>query len=114
VSQYVATATLCEPGVAAIDLDSVLLKHESADGTSRLGRPLRLGLRLCRLLKRKGYKIVVLTARPDNWPGEGITFSQIKSYLYQHGFRVDHVTNVKPVANFYFDDRAVRVPKNWL
>lgn len=26
---------------------------------------------------------------------------------------VDEVTNVKPPADVYFDDKAVRVPKNW-
>jgi hypothetical protein len=37
----------------------------------------------------------------------------IHQYLLSNGFAVDRVTNVKPAADAYFDDKAVRVEKNW-
>jgi len=48
------------------------------------------------------FRVVVLTAR-DVSEHEGIL-----AYLQAHGVEVAEVTNVKPPAAFYVDDRAVR------
>ena len=98
----------CELGIACVDLDSVLLHHEHKDGTSRLGRVLPLGRELTRLLKLKGYKVVVLTARNGLY-----SHGRIFEYLVARGFQIDHVTNRKPAADAYFDDKAFRIAKNW-
>jgi phosphoserine phosphatase len=96
-----------ELGIACVDLDSVLFHHEPADGISRLGRPLPLGRELVRLLKSLGWQVWVLTARP------GSQHVEILGNLQLSGFDVDCVTNVKPAADAYFDDKAYRIPKNW-
>lgn len=95
-------------GVACVDLDSVLLFHNPEDGISRLGRPLSLGRKLTWFLKHKGFRVVVLTSRPGRY-----RHGQIHQYLASHDFAVDHVTNVKPAADCYLDDKGIRVPKNW-
>jgi hypothetical protein len=51
--------------------------------------------------------IVVLTSRPREQHAE------IFMELLRHGFPIEHVTNVKPPAEAYLDDKAVRIPKNW-
>lgn len=86
----------------------MLLHHNSEDGTSRLGRPLSLGRKLTLLLKRKGFRVVVLTSRRGRYK-----HGMIHQHLESLGFTVDHVTNVKPPADMYVDDKAVRVEKNW-
>ena len=106
VLSFAATAMRCELGVACVDLDSVLIYHEGAWGNSRLGPPLLPGRRLCKILKRKKYRVVVLTARPDG-------HCEIKDYLLSHNIPVDEVTNIKPAADVYFDDKAFRIRKNW-
>lgn len=105
---FVATVMRYELGVACVDLDSVLLHHEPEDRTFRLGRPLPLGRKLCALLELHGYQVVVLTSRPP------YQHQAIARYLKTHNFKFWCVTHVKPPADAYFDDKAFRVPKNWL
>lgn len=106
VKTYVETAMPFEAGVASVDLDSVILYHQPEDGTSHRGRVLPLGRKLVQLLKDRGYRVVVLTARKNH-------HQKILSHLAWYGVWVDQVTNRKPYADAYFDDKAVRVPKNW-
>ena len=108
VKQFVATVMRFELGVVCVDLDSVLLYHEHADGISRLGRALPLGRELVKLLKQKEYKVVVLTARSGRYE-----HGRIHEYLRSRVFQIDRVTNRKPAADAYFDDTACRIPKNW-
>jgi hypothetical protein len=108
VTRFVETAIRSEAMLVAVDLDSVLLYHEPADGDYRLGRVLPLGLKLCKLLKSRGYQVVVLTARKGLY-----NHGRIFEHLRSRGFPVDRVTNRKPPADAYFDDKAFRVPKNW-
>ena len=108
VTQHAETVIRFELGIACIDLDSVLLFHNPEDGTSHLGRPLSLGRKLTWWLRRKGYKIIVLTSRKGHYQ-----HGMIHQYLSSHVFAVDHVTNVKPAADVYCDDKALRIPKNW-
>lgn len=97
-----------ELGVACVDLDSVLLHHNFEDDHFRLGQPLSLGRRLVKLLKFRQYRVVVLTARSGLY-----NHGRIHAHLLANDIPVDHVTNRKPAADAYFDDKAFRVPKNW-
>ena len=106
VKSFVATITPSAPGTVCVDLDSVLLYHGSDWVSYRLGHPLHLGRMLTQLLAAKGFRVVVLTARTDG-------HRKIFHHLRSCGFAVDQVTNTKPPAIAYFDDRAFRIPKNW-
>lgn len=103
VKRYVETVMPSQAGVVCVDLDSVILFHDSAD--SRLGRVLPLGRKLINLL-RKSHCVVVLTARAKNHQG-------ILTFLHKNNVWVDQVTNRKPYADAYFDDKGVPIPKNW-
>lgn len=115
VSQFVETVMRCELGVACIDLDSVLLHHDPQDGIFRLGRVLPLGRKLVQLLKQRNYRVVVLTSRPplNDQPDWELSHGAIWTYLRMNHVMVDEVTNIKPPADVYFDDKAYRIPKNW-
>lgn len=108
VIHAVETAIAFKLGIACIDLDSVLLHHNPEDGISRLGRPLPLGRKLTLYFRQKKCKVIVLTSRPDRYQ-----HGRIHQHLESLGFAVDRVTNVKPPADCYVDDKAVHVPKNW-
>jgi len=94
-----------EAGVVCIDLDSVILEHNREDG-SRLGRVLPLGRKFVRWWQRRGWRVVALTARNHK-------HQEILGYLFRNGVQVERVTNRKPYADCYVDDKALRVPKNW-
>ena len=67
----------------------------------------------------KGYKVVILTARlhPSNSNLLEIMID-IKKWLTYHGFNQGThyhiITNNKPPALTYIDDRAIRFENNWL
>lgn len=107
VMSYAATATPSVLGCACVDLDSVILFHDTAWGNSRLGPVLPRGRELCQLLYDRKFRVIVLTARPIE------QHSNIAWHLKNHDVRFHDVTNFKPPADFYFDDKAVRTPKNW-
>jgi len=91
---------------ACVDFDGVLAYHEEGWPITKVGKPLKAGVTLVRNLKAKGYRVVVLTARPKE------LHSHLGAWLRNNGFQVDAVTNVKPPAEFYIDDRAIRWRKN--
>lgn len=105
VTRFVETAMRHEAGVACVDLDSVILRHNRDEGY-HLGPVLPLGRKLVQLLQRKGWRVVVLTSRDRG-------HQQILSYLNRSNVWPESVTNRKPYADVYFDDKAARVPKNW-
>ena len=107
VMLYVVTAMPHELGIVALDLDSVLLYHEHDWKARRLGIILPLGRLLSEVLHHLDYKVVVLTARARD------QHETITRYLRQNGVFVDVVTNIKPPADCYFDDKAFKIPKNW-
>jgi Inorganic Pyrophosphatase len=83
----------------AVDFDGVLAAKQTPFVKGEMGEPLQKGFALVRALKRAGYRVVILTARQET--------PQVKTWLAKQGLRVDDVTNVKPPAIAYIDDRAV-------
>ena len=83
----------------AVDFDGVLAEHETEWHESKIGSPIQDGLRLLTQLQKKGYAVVVLTARKDT--------KTVRTWLKKQGFQLP-VTNTKPPAVAYVDDRAVR------
>lgn len=104
VTRFAATAMRREAGCVCVDLDSVILEHNPED--SHLGPVLPLGRKLVAWLSKKGWRVIVLTARAKR-------HQEILTYLHRRKVWADRVTNRKPFADAYFDDKAVRVPKNW-
>jgi len=94
------------PKTYCVDFDGVLHYHETGDGPGPLGELLKPAIEMAKRIKAAGHKLVVLTARPEE------QFEDIKGYLKGHGVKVDEVTNKKPPAVFYIDDRAIPWPRN--
>jgi hypothetical protein len=86
--------------VICVDLDGVLNTFDSWRSPEYF-HPLRPGARefLARL-KLEGYRVVILTVRWYEW---------VEKWLVENGVRefVDEVTDRKPPAQVYLDDRAV-------
>jgi len=89
----------------AVDFDGVIHKYSKAyhDGTI-YDEPIEGARDALRLLKKKGFNVVVFTARPD--------LDAVQLWLKQNKIEVDDVTDTKPKAVAYIDDRAIRFT-NW-
>ena len=89
----------------ALDFDGVIHKYSKAyhDGTI-YDDPIDGARDAIRLIKKKGYKVVIFTARPN--------IDEIHQWLQKHKIVVDDVTNSKPKAIAYIDDRGIRFT-NW-
>lgn len=90
--------------VIAVDFDGVLA--ENTWPSPDLGTPDYDAIRLVTHYERQDCEIVIFTARPESH------FPRIWKWLERLGldYAVYDVTNKKPQACLYFDDRAVRWP----
>jgi hypothetical protein len=97
--------------IVCFDFDGVLSYHESDWPITKIGKPLDKGFQKAREEQDAGNHLVVLTARPEQLHSTMLNWANKQGQKY--GVKFDAVTNVKPPALRYYDDRAVRVPKNW-
>ena len=90
----------------AVDFDGVIANYDGYKGPGVFGDP-RPDVREAMLaLKSEGWKIIINTTRGEK---------EITAYLAQHGFPYDEFNSnsdyktqgSKPVADVYWDDRAV-------
>jgi len=95
-----------QPRTIAMDFDGVLAEWNKGDNINKIGKPLAPGIKLARRIQAKGFRLVILTARPKPMWGA------IESWLKKYGVHPLQVTNVKPPAEAYIDDRAIRYPAN--
>lgn len=90
----------------AIDFDGVIHLYSKGwqDG-SIYDPPVEGAIDAIKTLMDKGYKVVVFTARPN--------LVDIQEFFLDNGISgLMEVTNKKPIASVYIDDRAIRFT-NW-
>lgn len=89
----------------AIDFDGVIHSYENGwQGGKIYGSPNKNCREVITKLKSRGFRLVVLTARTD--------LDEVSEWLKHHEIIVDDVTNIKPPAIAYIDDRGIRFT-NW-
>ncbi len=106
IAAAVQPANPKEEKTYCVDFDGVLAFHNTGDPIDQIGQPLGPGIKLAKQIKAAGHRLVILTARPKN------QHHTIEGWLKGHGVRADLVTNEKPPAEVYIDDRAARWPRN--
>lgn len=98
----------------AVDFDGVVHKYSRGrdDGTC-YDEPVEGAFEAIKKLRNKGYNVVIHTARPNHLDGE------VGAWLLKHwpcdgdfGDVPEIITDHKPVAIAYIDDRAIRFT-NW-
>lgn len=90
----------------AVDFDGVIAEYSGWKGPGVLGDPRSDVIRALRELQEEGWKIVIHTTRGDR---------EISEYLTEHEIPHDEINQnqdyrtqgTKPVADVYWDDRAV-------
>jgi methionine salvage enolase-phosphatase E1 len=71
-------------------------------------------------LKDKGYEIVIFTSRASQENAKEFAYDledeiqNVKNYLSNHGIYFDRITGEKLAADFYIDDKVIRINNgNW-
>ncbi len=90
----------------AVDFDGVVAEYDGWKGQSVFGAPRRDVLEALRALRAEGWKIVIHTTRGEH---------EVAAYLTEHQIPYDEINRnsdyrtggIKPVADVYWDDRAV-------
>lgn len=91
-----------------IDFDRTLMDHQNVAPGHKMGYPEPHAVEAVNALWSRGYHIVILTARR---PAE---HRIVEQWLRHFQIPFNQVTNVKPEALCYIDDRAIRYEDNWL
>jgi hypothetical protein len=94
------------PRTIAVDFDGVIADYDGWRGPGVLGEPRGDVVEALRRLRGEGWKIVVHTTRGAD---------EVEEFLARHGIPHDEINHnsdyqtkgVKPVADVYWDDRAV-------
>lgn len=90
----------------AFDFDGVV--HQYVSGWESyevvLDPPIKSTVRAIEKLRKLGYKVVIFSARSRHPNGN----KAMLDWLEKYGIEVDEVCSDKPLAQIYFDDRAVQ------
>lgn len=95
--------------VIAFDFDGVIHRYSKGwyDGTI-YDSPVNGIKEVIEQLKDNGYKIVIFTTRAIGIKSKG----EIRRWLQKYDIPFDEITNTKPIAKIYVDDRAINFNGN--
>ena len=88
----------------AIDFDGVIHNYANPIEGRRMGAPYPEAIPAIRDLKHYGYTIVVHTVRATTQEGSKV----VRDWLDYYQVPYSEVTALKPNADYYIDDKAVR------
>ena len=91
------------PKCIAVDFDGVIHDFKNPVPGRRMGPPIFNAQDALVDLKSKGYEIVVFTVWGDE-KGQSV----IRDFMNYYNLPFDRITNIKPQADFYIDDKAIR------
>jgi FMN phosphatase YigB (HAD superfamily) len=89
--------------IAAVDFDGVIHDFKNPVPHRRMGPPLPGAKEGLEELRRRGYELVIFTVWGDE-KGQ----KTISDFMNYYELPFDSITNIKPNAAFYLDDKAVR------
>lgn len=95
----------------AIDFDGTIYSYKSGWlGADKLPDPPVEGAKSAlKELKNRGYRIVVFSHRATDSAGK----EAIKKWLDEQSIKVNEVTDIKPSAEVYIDDRGLKFEGDW-
>ena len=89
--------------VIAVDFDGVIHDFKNPVPGRRMGPPIQGAQDALNRLRAQGYEIVVFTVWGDE-KGQ----KTISDFMNYYDLPFDRITNIKPNADAYIDDKAVR------
>lgn len=89
--------------VIAIDFDGVTHDYKNPIKGRRMGEPIKGTQEALVSLKDKGYRIVIHSVWADSNGSKTIA-----DFMKYYNLPFDEITNIKPHAEYYIDDRAIK------
>lgn len=89
--------------ILAIDFDGVIHDFKHPIKGRRMGAPILGTKEALQDFKKRGHTIIVHTVWGDE-KGQ----KTIGDFMKYYGIPYDSITNIKPQADFYIDDKAIR------
>jgi hypothetical protein len=93
--------------VLAIDFDGVIHDFKNPVPHRRMGPPIFGTKEALETLKNQGYELIIFCVWGDE-KGQ----KTIADFMKYYGLPFDSITNIKPQADYYIDDKAIRF-KTW-
>jgi len=93
--------------IIAIDFDGVIHDHKHPLEGRRMGAPIKGAQDSLKRLRGLGHTIIVFSTWGDE-KGQ----KTIADFMNYYSLPFDKITNIKPKADFYVDDHAVKFT-NW-
>ena len=90
--------------VIAVDFDGVVHDFKHPIKGRRMGEPIEGTQDALKRLRGLGHKIIIHSVWGDS--------KAIRDFMEYYKLPYDSITNIKPTADFYVDDKAVRFT-NW-
>lgn len=92
----------------AIDFDGVVHDFKNPVSGRRMGNPIDGTKRALDTLKSRGYEIIIFSY----WAKDDLSIKTIADWLDYFNCPYDDITNIKPNAIAYIDDRGIKFT-NW-
>lgn len=90
--------------IAAIDFDGVIHDFKHPIPHMRMGGPIEGAKEAMERLASMGYHLVIFTV----WGGTEQGKKTIADWMTHYQVPYHEITNIKPNADFYLDDKAIR------
>lgn len=90
--------------ILAIDFDKVIHNPDDRDEGRVMGKPMRGAVTAMQRLDLAGHHLIIHTVRAGSVRG----IRAVKDWLNFFGVPHQEVTAVKPNADYYLDDKAIR------
>jgi hypothetical protein len=117
IAPYVDNAGISDTGakVVAVDFDGVINSYISGwNGPTETDPPVLSASESLKTLYNRGYKVIIFSTRANTQEG----IDTIREYLRKHTENNEladtiEVTDQKPIADMYIDDRAIPFNGDW-
>jgi hypothetical protein len=117
IAPYVEEAGVSNIGakVVAVDFDGVINSYISGwEGSTETDAPVLSAAESLKTFYERGYKVIIFSTRANTQEG----IDTIREYLRKHTENNEladtiEITNQKPIADMYIDDRAIPFNGDW-